>query len=137
AGYWRDPVATAAAIDADGWLRTGDLGSLDADGYLQLVSRRTDLVIRGGENVYPAEVEQCLEAHPAVAEVAVVGLPHEDLGQEVAAIVVLKPGDALDTAELTAWLRTRIAYFKIPTRRLVSNEPLPRTATANVVRELA
>jgi long-chain acyl-CoA synthetase len=137
AGYWRDPVATAAAIDPDGWLRTGDLGSLDADGYLQLVSRRTDLVIRGGENVYPAEVEQCLEPHPAVAEVAVVGLPHEDLGQEVAAIVVLKPGDALDTAELTAWLRTRIAYFKIPTRWLVSNEPLPRTATGKVVRELA
>ena len=136
-GYWRDPVATAAAIDAQGWLHTGDLGSLDADGYLTLVSRRTDLIIRGGENVYPAEIEQCLEAHPAVAEVAVVGLADEDLGQEVAAIVVPRSGGALDTADLTGWLRTRIAYFKVPTQWLVTDEPLPRTATGKVVRESA
>ena len=136
-GYWRDPVATVAAIDAQGWLRTGDLGSLDADGYLTLVSRRTDLIIRGGENVYPAEIEQCLEAHPAVAEVAVVGLADEDLGQEVAAIVVPRSGGALDTADLTGWLRTRIAYFKVPTQWLVTDEPLPRTATGKVVRESA
>jgi acyl-CoA synthetase (AMP-forming)/AMP-acid ligase II len=137
AGYWRDPVATAAAIDEDGWLHTGDLGSLDADSYLTLVSRPTDLVIRGGENVYPAEIEQCLEAHPDVEEVAVVGLAHEDLGQEVAAIVVPKREGSLDTAQLDAWLRTRLAYFKVPTQWLVTDEPLPRTATGKVLRELA
>jgi acyl-coenzyme A synthetase/AMP-(fatty) acid ligase len=87
--------------------------------------------------VYPAEIEQCLEAHHAVAEVAVVGLPHDDLGQEVAAIIVPKSNETVDTAELSAWLRTRIAYFKVPTQWLVTDEALPRTATGKVVRESA
>ena len=91
-GYWNDPEATAAAIDGDGWLSTGDLGYLDEDGDLFLVDRKKEMIIRGGYNVYPREVEEALYAHPAVLEAAVVGVSHESLGEEVAAIVVPRPG---------------------------------------------
>ena len=94
AGYWNEPEATAAAISPDGWLATGDLGRLDADGYLYLVDRKKELVIRGGYNVYPREVEEALYSHPDVLEAAVVGVPHDQLGEEVAAVVVLRPGAA-------------------------------------------
>jgi acyl-CoA synthetase (AMP-forming)/AMP-acid ligase II len=135
-GYWEEEAASRAAIDPDGWLHTGDLGEVTA-GRLRLSSRRTDLILRGAENVYPAEIENCLEAHPDVAEVAVVGLPDEEFGQVVAAVVVPCGGGAagvLDTDALSRWVRERLAYFKVPTRWIARPHPLPRTATGKVLR---
>jgi acyl-CoA synthetase (AMP-forming)/AMP-acid ligase II len=134
-GYWDDPAATAAMIDAAGWLHTGDLGELDDDGALRLSARRSDLILRGAENVYPAEIEACLESHPGVGEVAVVGLPDEEYGELVAAVAVPRSPSAVpDEAELTAFVRERLAYFKVPSRWFVREAPLPRTATGKVVR---
>jgi long-chain acyl-CoA synthetase len=132
-GYWRNPAATDAVIDAERWLHTGDLGEI-RDGLLYLAARRTDLILRGAENVYPAEIENCLESHPGVAEVAVVGVPDEEFGQLVAAVVVPAAGCALDTADLAAHVTQHLAYFKVPARWVVRSEPLPRTATGKVVR---
>ena len=132
-GYWRNPEATKAVIDDDRWLRTGDLGEI-RDGLLYLSSRRTDLILRGAENVYPAEIENCLESHPGVAEVAVIGLPDEEFGQLVAAVVVPTPGERLDEAELAAFVKERLAYYKVPSKWFVRTTPLPRTATGKVVR---
>ena len=132
-GYWRNPGATAEVIDADRWLHTGDLGEI-RDGLLFLSARRTDLILRGAENVYPAEIESCLESHPDVAEVAVLGVPDEEFGQLVAAIVVPASGRTLDPAELSTHVSAHLAYFKVPARWVVRSEPLPRTATGKVVR---
>jgi long-chain acyl-CoA synthetase len=132
-GYWRDPAATAAVIDGERWLHTGDLGEI-RDGLLFLSARRTDLILRGAENVYPAEIENCLESHPAIAEVAVVGAPDEEFGQLVAAVVVPAAGAVIDTERLTEHVRERLAYFKVPTHWVVRRDPLPRTATGKVVR---
>ncbi|RMI28562.1 class I adenylate-forming enzyme family protein [Nocardia stercoris] len=131
--YWEDEAATAAAISPDRWLRTGDFGVLEA-GRLRLVGRRSDLILRGGENVYPTEIEQCLEEHPEVLECAVIGVPHEDLGQEVAAVVVVRPGTAADEPELHQFAAGRLAYFKVPSRWLIRTEALPRNATGKVIR---
>ncbi|WP_186629744.1 class I adenylate-forming enzyme family protein [Rhodococcus sp. BP22] len=130
-GYWNNAVATAAAIDADGWLHTGDIGVM-LDGHLRLRSRRSDLIIRGGENIYPAEVEAALTEHPAVQECAVLGAPHEDLGQEVVAVVVT----STDTteADLKAFMSERIARYKVPTRWVLTQIELPRNATGKIVR---
>lgn len=134
--YWRDPAATANAITADRWLRTGDIGTV-SDGRLRLTTRRSDLILRGGENVYPAEVEQVLVEHPGVVECAVVGLPHPDLGQEVAAIVVTG-APAPSEQELHDFLSRELAYYKVPTRWRFTTDPLPRNATGKVRRaELA
>jgi long-chain acyl-CoA synthetase len=124
-GYWENPEATAAAIDADGWLATGDLGRVDEDGYLTLVDRKKELIIRGGYNVYPREVEEALYAHPAVLEAAVVGVPHETLGEEVAALVVLRAGATATPDELGAWARERVAAYKYP-RRIAVVDALPK-----------
>jgi len=135
-GYWNDPEATARSLTADGFYRTGDVGALDADGYLTIVDRLSDLVITGGENVYPAEVEAVLAGHPAVADVAVIGIPHERWGETVHAVVVPAPGDAaadIDAAELVSWARERLAGFKCPTGVTVVSE-LPRNATGKVLR---
>ena len=132
-GYWRNEEATRAVIDDDGWLHTGDLGEI-RDGRLFLTTRRTDLILRGAENVYPTEIENCLEAHPGVSEVAVVGLADEELGQQVAAVVVPPSGAQPDEAELAAYVKERLAYFKVPSRWIFRTEPLPRTATGKVVR---
>lgn len=137
-GYWNDPEATAGAIDENRWLRTGDLGTI-IDGHLRMSSRRSDLIIRAGENVYPAEVENVLIDHPAVRECIVVGLPNQDLGQEVAAVVVTAK-DAVSAEitvtvqELTAFMAERIARYKVPTRWVLSTESLPRNATGKVSR---
>ena len=130
-GYWRDPDATAAAITEDGWFRTGDLGTL-TDGRLQLSSRRSDLILRGGENVYPAEVEAVLAEHPDVAECAVYGVPDEDLGQAVAAVVVCNA--AVDEDDLRDYARARLAHYKVPDRWSITSVPLVRNATGKVVR---
>ncbi|WP_024793997.1 class I adenylate-forming enzyme family protein [Tomitella biformata] len=132
-GYWDNPAATAGAITADRWLRTGDYGVLE-DGRLRMVGRRSDLILRGGENIYPIEVEQVLDEHPAVAECAVIGAPHEDLGEEVAAVVVLRPGMAATEEELREFAAERIAYFKVPSRWRITTDPLPRNATGKAIR---
>ena len=142
-GYWNDPEATARSLTADGFYRTGDVGTLGADGYLTIVDRLSDLVITGGENVYPAEVEAVLAGHPAVADVAVIGVPDERWGETVHAVVVLAPGNAarangdaepgFDAAALVSWARERLAGFKCPTGVTVVPE-LPRNATGKVLR---
>jgi acyl-CoA synthetase (AMP-forming)/AMP-acid ligase II len=132
-GYWRNDDATRAVIDGERWLRTGDLGEI-RDGSLYLTTRRTDLILRGAENVYPAEIENCLEEHPAVDEVAVVGVPDDEFGQQVAAVVVPAHGVRVDEAELAAFVKERLAYYKVPSRWIVNHAPLPRTATGKVIR---
>lgn len=132
-GYWQDEAATAAAITADRWLRTGDIGVLE-DGRLRLSGRRSDLILRGGENVYPTEIEQCLEEHPAVRECAVLGVPDADLGQQVAALVVVESATATSEEELRAFTAERLAYYKVPARWRLTTTALPRNATGKVVR---
>ncbi len=131
--YWNDPEASAAAIDADGWLATGDLGYVDEDGYLFLVDRKKDLIIRGGYNVYPREVEETLYAHPDVLEAAVVGVPHETLGEEVAALVVRRSTASVDEGELQAWAKERVAAYKYP-RRIVFVDELPKGPTGKILK---
>ena len=133
AGYWNEPGATAAAISPDGWLATGDLGRLDADGYLYLVDRKKELVIRGGYNVYPREVEEALYSHPDVLDAAVVGVPHDQLGEEVAAVVVLRPGAAADAEELKAWTKQRVAAYKYP-RIVTFADELPKGPTGKILK---
>jgi acyl-CoA synthetase (AMP-forming)/AMP-acid ligase II len=116
AGYFGLPAATAAAIDADGWLHTGDLGSMDAHGNLRIEGRLKEMIIRGGENVFPREIEDVIAAHPAVAAVAVVGVPDPAFGEQVAACVELVPGTAADMAELRALCEQNLARFKVPVR---------------------
>jgi long-chain acyl-CoA synthetase len=130
-GYWRQPEETARALTAGGWLRTGDLGWIDAEGYLFLVDRLKDLVITGGENVLPAEVEDVLAAHPDVAEVAVIGVPDDHWGETVKAVVVPAAGAVLDPASVIGFARKRLARFKCPTSVDVVEE-LPRTATGKI-----
>ncbi|WP_181064677.1 class I adenylate-forming enzyme family protein [Nocardia nova] len=132
-GYWRNPEATAAAIDAERWLRTGDFGVME-QGRLRLTGRRSDLILRGGENIYPVEIEQCLDEHPDVVECAVVGEPHPDLGQQVAAVVVLTEGSTASEADLREFARERLAYFKVPERWRISSDPLPRNITGKLIR---
>ncbi|MFJ2834930.1 class I adenylate-forming enzyme family protein [Nocardia sp. NPDC087230] len=131
-GYWNDEAATAKAIDTARWLRSGDFGTV-TDGRLTVSGRRTDLILRGGENVYPTEIENVLSEHPAVAECAVFGVAHPDLGQEVAAVVVAEPG-AVEPDELRDFVAARLAYFKVPARWRFTTEALPRNATGKVTR---
>ena len=127
-GYWNDETATAAAIGPDRWLRTGDFGVFE-DGRLRLTGRRSDLILRGGENVYPLEIEQTIDEHPAVLECAVIGIDSADLGQEVAAVVVLRSEGAADEEELRDYVAERLGYFKVPVKWKLSTTPLPRNAT--------
>jgi long-chain acyl-CoA synthetase len=132
-GYWNKPEATAASF-SDGWLHTGDVARIDDEGFIFIVDRAKDMVIRGGENVYSAEVEAALFEHPAVADAAVIGVPHEILGEEVGAIVVLRPGTEAGADELRAHTAERIASFKVPTRIWFSSEPLPRNPAGKVLK---
>ncbi|MGY1689888.1 long-chain-fatty-acid--CoA ligase [Geodermatophilus sp. SYSU D01105] len=131
-GYWRKPEETAKAIP-DGWFRTGDLARRDADGYYAIVDRKKEMIIRGGYNVYPREIEEALYEHPAVAEAACVGVPHADLGEEVAAAVALKPGATADPAELQAWVKERVAAYKYP-RHVWLVDALPKGPTGKILR---
>jgi len=132
-GYWNDARATAEAITADGWLRTGDMGYVDDDGCLFLVDRKKDLVLRGGYSVYPREVEEVMYAHPDVLEAAVIGVPHDTLGEEVAAVVVPRAGATPDADELRAYVRERVAAYKYP-RRIAFVDELPKGPTGKILK---
>jgi long-chain acyl-CoA synthetase len=123
-------------IDTDGWLHTGDLGYLDVGGVLYVVDRSKDIVIRGGENVAAAHVESHLLAHDDVAEAAVIGLPHSDLGEEVAAVIVAQPDRHPTEMELRAFLAGRLAHFEVPTRWWLRSEPLPVTDIGKVAKNV-
>lgn len=131
--YWNRPDANASDF-RDGWLKTGDVGYLDEDGFLCLADRVKDMIIRGGENIYPAEIENELLEHDAVKEVAALGLPHERWGEEVAVVVHLHPGAELSEEELVEFARARLAPYKVPTRVFFSEQPLPRNATNKLLK---
>jgi long-chain acyl-CoA synthetase len=133
AGYFERPAETAAALTPDGWLRTGDGGYLDDEGYLFLTDRIKDMIVSGGENVYPVEVEEALAQHPAVDEVAVIGVPHERWGETVTALVVPRAGATLDADELVAFARARLAGYKLP-RSIEFVGALPRTPSGKVLK---
>ena len=131
-GYWLRPEATAEAI-RDGWFHTGDLARVDEDGYFYIVDRKKDLIIRGGYNVYPREIEEVLYEHPAVAEAAVIGLPHPSLGEEVGAAVALKPGAASTAEELRDYVKAQVAAYKYP-RYVWIVDALPKGATGKILK---
>jgi len=131
--YWQDPEATAAAIRPGRWLNTGDWGRLQ-DGKLYIASRKRDLILRGGENVHPFEIEQRLESHPAIAEAAVIGVDHEELGQEVKAVLVFEKDQDVATESLARWVADTLAYYKVPRLWETRKEPLPRNATGKVLK---
>ncbi|MFZ4604734.1 MAG: fatty acid--CoA ligase [Caulobacter sp.] len=133
AGYWNLDAATRATIGEDGWLRTGDAGYLDEDGYLFIHDRVKDMIISGAENIYPAEVESAVYGHPAVAEVAVIGIPDDKWGEAVKAVVALKPGATADAEDIIAFARTRIAAFKAP-KSVDFIDALPRNASGKILR---
>jgi len=133
--YWNNPEATAKTIKPGRWLATGDIGRLE-DGYLFINSRARDLILRAAENVYPVEIEHRLDAHPDVVESAVIGVDHEQLGQEVKAIVVVQEGKALDEKTLHAWAGETLAPFKVPSLWEIRSEPLPRNASGKVLKKV-
>ncbi|MFN3594173.1 MAG: AMP-binding protein, partial [Thiobacillaceae bacterium] len=139
-GYYGDAAATAKAIDAAGWLHSGDLGSMDADGYVRITGRLKDMIIRGGENIYPAEVERHLFEHPKIAQVAVFGVPDDYYGEEVMAWIQLKAGERATEEEMRDWCRGRIAHYKVP-RYVWFVDDFPMTVTGKLqkfrMREIA
>jgi fatty-acyl-CoA synthase len=132
-GYWNKPEATAAAIDKSGWFHTGDIGYLDADGFLFICDRVKDMIITGGENVYPAEVEAVLYDHPKIADIAILGQPDERWGEAVVAVCVMKPGETLSLEELRGWATERLARYKLPSR-LETIDVLPRNPAGKVLK---
>lgn len=127
-GYWNDPERTAETIDAAGWLHSGDLATMDEEGYIRIVGRIKDMIIRGGENIYPREVEEFLYQHPAISEVQVFGIPDEKMGEQVCAWVQLNEGMALTEDELKAYCKDQITHFKIPKYvRFVTEYPMTVT----------
>jgi acyl-CoA synthetase (AMP-forming)/AMP-acid ligase II len=132
-GFVDDPDATAEAIDADGWLHTGDVGVLDENGNLRITDRKKDMFIIGGFNAYPAEIENMLSDHPAVSQVAIVGVPDERMGEVGYAYVVLRPGQTLDQDELIAWSRERMANYKVP-RYVQVVDALPLNASGKILK---
>ena len=131
-GYWGRPDATAEAIP-DGWFRSGDVATRDDDGYYTIVDRKKDLIIRGGYNVYPREIEEVLYEHPAVAEAAVIGIPHDNLGEDVGAAVAFKQGESATTEELQAFVKERVAAYKYPREIWIVDE-LPKGPTGKILR---
>ena len=133
-GYWNNPEATAQALDADGWFHTGDLARQDADGFYYIAGRKKDMIISGGVNIYPAEIEQALAAHPGVADSAVVGIPDDTWGEVSVAFVVRAPGSPVDAAELSSYLLGVLSRFKVP-KSFEFVERLPRTPYGKVVKD--
>lgn len=130
-GYWNDPQATAEAIDPARWMHTGDLAVMDDDGYVRIVGRSKDMIIRGGENIYPRELEEFFFTHPAVADVQVIGIPDERYGEEIVAWIKLHPGHHADDEQLRAFCKARIAHFKIP-RHFKFVDEFPMTVTGKI-----
>jgi len=133
AGYWRKPEQTAETF-VDGWLHTGDIARIDDEGFVQIVDRKKDMINRGGENVYCVEVENALAAHPAVFEVAVLGVPDEMMGEKVGAVLVPRPGTELDVADVIAFARENLADFKVPQYVAVRGEALPRNPGGKILK---
>jgi malonyl-CoA/methylmalonyl-CoA synthetase len=134
-GYWRMPEKTKEEFTDDGWFKTGDVGQIDAQGYVTIVGRSKDLIISGGYNVYPAEIEGYVNDLPGVAESAVIGVPHPDFGEAVVAVLVPRPGATLDGAAVVAALKRQIANFKVPKQVFIVNE-LPRNTMGKVQKSL-
>jgi acyl-CoA synthetase (AMP-forming)/AMP-acid ligase II len=134
-GYWNKPEETARVFTADGWLKTGDAGYVDEEGYLFLTDRVKDMIVSGGENVYPIEVENVLAQHPVIADVAVIGVPHERWGETVKAIVVCAPGAAPDVDEIMAFARARLARYKCPTS-VDFLDALPRNPSGKILKRV-
>jgi long-chain acyl-CoA synthetase len=134
--YWGKPEATAEVIDGDGWLHTGDIGMLDDEGFLTITDRMKDVIIRGGENVYCVEIENRLVDHPAVADAAVVGVPHPSLGEEVKAVVQVEPGATITDDDVRQWVAAELADFKVPTYVDLRTEPLPRNASGKLLKNV-
>jgi long-chain acyl-CoA synthetase len=131
-GYYKRPEATAESI-RDGWFSTGDVAHRDGDGYYFIVDRKKDMIIRGGFNVYPREIEEVLYAHPAVLEAAVIGVPHESHGEEVKAVLALKPGAKATADEIIAYTKEKLAAYKYP-RIVEFRDSLPKTATGKILK---
>jgi long-chain acyl-CoA synthetase len=129
-GYLHNPEATAESLK-DGWLYSGDIGYVDEDGYFFIVDRTKDMIIRGGENIYPREIEETIYEHQAVLECAVIGVPDEVRGEEILAVVVVKEGQTLDTDELTQFVAERLAKYKLP-KQIVLRDELPKTPTGKI-----
>ncbi len=130
-GYWDEPGRTAEAIDAEGWMHSGDLGTMDDAGYVRITGRLKDMVIRGGENIYPREIEEFLYTHPAIEDVAVVGVPDAQMGEELCAWIKLRPGEVMCEADVREFAAGRIAHFKVPRHvRFVAG--FPTTVTGKV-----
>jgi long-chain acyl-CoA synthetase len=136
AGYWNKPEATAEAIDADGWLHTGDVGHLDDDGFLYITDRAKDMIIRGGENIYCVEIEQRLVTHPEIADAAIIGVPHPELGEEVKAVVQLEDGATLTEADVKQWVADGLAAFKVPAYVTLQQDKLPRNASGKLLKNV-
>ncbi len=134
-GYWEDPERTAEAIDAEGWMHTGDLGVIDADGYCNIVGRSKDMIIRGGENVYPTEIEQFLFRHPKIQDVAVVGVPDSKYGEEICAWVRLRANESATEQDIREFCDGQIAHFKVP-RYVVIVSEFPTTVTGKIQKYL-
>jgi acyl-CoA synthetase (AMP-forming)/AMP-acid ligase II len=132
--YWNRPEVNAEEI-REGWLKTGDIGYFDEDGFLYLADRAKDMIIRGGENIYPIEIENQLLEMDQVKEVAVIGLPHERLGEEVAAVIYLHPGATLDAEAVQGYAKQHMAGFKVPSQVFISEQPLPRNATNKILKK--
>ena len=132
-GYWGKPEASAAAF-SDGWLHTGDIARIDEEGFVYILDRAKDMLIRGGENVYCVEVEDVLYSHPSVMDAAVVGVPHRVLGEEVGAVVQVTPNARLSIDELRAYAAERLAHFKVPAHIELRTEPLPRNANGKIMK---
>jgi fatty-acyl-CoA synthase len=130
-GYWEDADRTAEAIDAEGWMHTGDLATMDEEGYVNIVGRSKDMVIRGGENVYPREIEEFLYGHPDVSDVQVIGVPDPKYGEELLACIKPRPGSTPDPEEIREWCRGKIAHFKVP-RYVTFVDEFPMTVTGKV-----
>ena len=132
-GYWNRDDTNKEAITDEGWFRTGDMAKMDEDGYFFIVDRKKDLIIRGGYNVYPREIEEVLYEHPAIQEAAVVGVPHDELGEEVGAAVVLKDGESLDADELKSYVKEQVAAYKYP-RKVWFVDELPKGPTGKILK---
>jgi long-chain acyl-CoA synthetase len=133
-GYWRRPDATAEVLSSDGWFKTGDLARVDDDGYYYIVDRKKDMIIRGGYNVYPREIEEVLYEHPAVREAAVVGVPDQRYGEEVAAAVEVTPGASITPEELRDYVKQQVAGYKYP-RVLWFVDELPKGPTGKILKK--